>query len=113
MLYKTGDIIEVPFPFVERPVRKRRPAFVLSDRISGDGHNILVLAMITSAERRPWEYDVELRDWQQAGLRGPSVLRWKVFSLDVSLVLDQRGSVSIQDMQRIAESFRSVFGTLF
>ena len=76
---------------------------------AGDGHDILVLAMITSAKRRLWEYDVEIRDWQQAGLPGPSVLRWKVFSLDASLVLDQRGSVTTKDKRHIAESFRAVF----
>ena len=112
MKYKYGDILDVPFPFVDRPVKKRRPALVLSDRITGDGHEILVMAMLTSAKRAHWNHDVEIADWKSAGLRGPSILRWKLFSLDSSLVLDHRGSVSKRDKLRIADSFASVFAGL-
>ena len=107
--YEVGDVLEVPFPFVDRPVKKRRPAFLLSNQISGEGHELLIFAMITSAKRSHWEHDVVLFDWEEAGLRGPSVLRWKTFSLDASLVLDRRGSASKKDVQRIAETFHRVF----
>ncbi len=113
MKYETGDVLEVPFPFVNRPVKKRRPAFLLSNQISGEGYEILILSMITSAKRSHWEHDVALLDWEEAGLRGPSVLRWKIFSLDASLVLGRRGSVSKKDVQRIAETFHLVFPFFF
>ena len=107
--YKTGDVLEVSFPFVDRPVKKRRPAFLLSNQVSGEGDEILIFAMITSAKRSHWEHDVILDDWEEAGLRGPSVLRWKIFSLDASLVLGRRGSVSKRDVQQISKTFQRIF----
>jgi hypothetical protein len=51
----------------------------------------IVLMMVTSAERSHWETDIELDDWQRAGLRKSSILRWKIFTLDEQLIVSRRG----------------------
>jgi len=38
--------------------------------------------MMTSAERSYWETDIKLDDWQRAGLRKASIIRWKIFTID-------------------------------
>ena len=105
-----GDVVEVPFPFVVRPVKKRRPALVLSDREFAEETGVIVLTMITSAKRSSWKSDIALMEWSAAGLRAPSVVRWKVFSIDSTLILNRRGCLSSVDMNAVAEGFQSRFG---
>ena len=69
--FKPWDIVKVPFPYTDRPVRERRPALV----ISRNEDNLLWVLMITSASNRGWTGDVEISDLSQAGLPVASVIR--------------------------------------
>jgi mRNA interferase MazF len=89
--------IDVPFPFIDSKTRKKRPALVISNPAFQEANGALILAMITSAERGSWHGDVALKDWREAGLRKPSIIRWKLFTLDSSLILSQRSSLSAYD----------------
>ncbi|TVQ26848.1 MAG: type II toxin-antitoxin system PemK/MazF family toxin [Spirochaetaceae bacterium] len=107
--FKAGEIVEVPFPFVERPVQKLRPALVLSSAELTRDSGVVVLAMITNARRSSWASDVEIVDWREAGLRAPSVVRWKVFSIDGVLIHGRRGVLSAGDRETVsAESHRCI-----
>jgi mRNA interferase MazF len=99
--YKSGDVVVVPFPFVDRPVRKVRPALVLSNNPDGDCDRYLMLAMITSAKRSSWKSDILLSDWKFAGLKAESMLRWKLFTIEAALVLEKRGSLSGRDRETV------------
>ena len=105
---KSGDIVDVPFPFVDRPARKRRPALVLSAALARE-EEVLILAMITSAKRSRWSGDIALSDWRGAGLRAPSVLRWKIFTIDAALVVGRRGSLSTRDRELVSHGLHTVF----
>lgn len=106
MSYDSGQIVEVPFPFMERPVKKVRPALVLSRTELTLDSGVVVLAMITSARRTSWKSDIRIEAWGKAGLRAPSVVRWKIFSIDVDLVNDRRGALTPEDRERVAAGFR-------
>jgi len=108
MSFSPGDVVEVPFPFVESPGRKRRPALVLSAESLCREQAVVILAMITSAKRSAWRSDVAIAEWRQAGLHGPCVVRWKVFTLEAALILSKRGFVSSGDRARLGQSLRSV-----
>lgn len=99
--YSPGEVILVPFPFIDRPVRKVRPALVLSNSPDGEKNEHLLLSMITSAKRSRWKSDIPLRDWSAAGLKAASILRWKVFTLEATLVQGKRGKLSGHDRQRV------------
>src|SRR5690348_4705999 len=73
--FETWDIVKVPFPYTDRPVRQRRPALVIAAEELQTAHGLLWLAMITSAANRGWAGDVEVSDLRQAGLPAPSVVR--------------------------------------
>jgi mRNA interferase MazF len=47
--FEAWDIVKVPFPYTDRPVRQRRPAQVLAAGDLEVRHGLLWLAMITSA----------------------------------------------------------------
>jgi mRNA interferase MazF len=91
------EVAVVPFPFVDAPTVKRRPALALATAafVRANGHG--VFAMITSAKRSVWPSDIPLRDWREAGLTAPSVLRWKLFTLHEAVVLGCVGRLAPAD----------------
>jgi mRNA interferase MazF len=95
--YSPGDVVIVPFPFTDRRATKRRPALVCSSEAFNIESAHLVLAMITTATHGVWPGDVPLQDLGSAGLPAPSVVRWKLFTLDASFVLRSAGSLSTAD----------------
>jgi mRNA interferase MazF len=98
--HQPGDIVVVPFPFTDRTTTRRRPALVCSraDFNRRTGH--LLLAMITSATHSDWPDDVQITDLDAAGLPAPSVVRWKLFTLDRQFVLRTAGALGDGDRER-------------
>ncbi len=104
MIYDGYDVVVVPFPFSERAAAKRRPALVISSTSFNANHDHLVLAMITTAARSSWASDVSIGDLAAAGLTHPSVVRLKLFTLEVSLVLRRLGRLAAADTRAVAAS---------
>jgi mRNA interferase MazF len=73
--FEPRDIIKVPFPYTDRPVRERRPALVVSSGRLQAAHGLLWVLMITSLANRAWPDDVPVSDQVQSGLPSPSVVR--------------------------------------
>jgi mRNA interferase MazF len=95
--YEPGDVVIVPFPFTDRYTSKRRPALVCSATTFNRATKHLVLAMITTARRSEWPGDCVISDLEGAGLPAPSVVRWKLFTLEESFVLRRAGMLSTRD----------------
>jgi mRNA interferase MazF len=108
-IFEPGTIVDVPFPFIEKERSKTRPALVLSAPSFQSSCGACVMAMITSAERSAWPTDVLLSDWRRAGLKKPSLLRWKIFTLDDALIIGARSTLSPADWSRVQASFTSIF----
>lgn len=104
MTYNPGDVVDVPFPFIDTPGKKLRPALVLSGTRFSQSTGAFVLMMVTSAERSHWETDIELDDWKSAGLRKSSILRWKIFTLDEQLIVSRRGTLTEKDQLKVSAS---------
>ena len=104
------DVVAVPFPFTDSAQSVKRPAAVLSRRaFNAEGHT--VMAMITDARNPPWPLDVRI-DHQSAGLKMPSVVRMKFFTLDNRLVIRGIGRLSPVDRQKLLDSLRQVLPPL-
>jgi len=96
--FEAFDVVRVPFPFTDRETSKRRPALVLSCGQSFNapiGH--AVMAMITSSREQNWPLDHDILDLQAAGLPVASRIRFKLFTLDLRLVLGKLGQLSSHD----------------
>ncbi|MCS6995832.1 MAG: type II toxin-antitoxin system PemK/MazF family toxin [Casimicrobiaceae bacterium] len=107
MTFDRGDVIRVPFPFTDRAAAKNRPALVLSGRDTFNapsGH--LLLAMITSAANAPWPLDQPIADLAAAGLPVPSVVRMKLFTLDIRVVRGVVGRLSARDQASVDTALR-------
>ncbi len=74
-IFEPWDIVRVPFPYTDRPVRQRRPALVIAAGDLKIVHGLLWLAMITSAAHLGWPGDVVISDLGGAGLPAPSIVR--------------------------------------
>ena len=74
-LFEPWDIVKIPFPYTDRPVRQRRPALVIAAGALQTAHGLLWLAMITSALHRGWPGDVVISDLGAAGLPASSIVR--------------------------------------
>lgn len=73
--FEAWDVVKVPLPYTDRPVRQRRPALVVAAANGAPLDRLLWVTMITSAENRGWPGDVEVSDLHAAGLPAPSVVR--------------------------------------
>jgi len=111
--FRQWDVVVVPFPFTDRPARRRRPALVVS-RPDALGNVVgqSVLAMITSAGHRRWPLDVPVADLASAGLPAPSVIRMKLFTLDDRLVERRAGALRTPDTAAVRTALARVFGEL-
>ena len=104
-------VVRVPFPFTDRNSSKNRPAVVLSDPLAFNtpaGHS--VMAMITSQANAPWPLDCLLADLASAGLPAPSVVRFKLFTLDHRLVRGEIGKLSPADVALIRAGLATLLG---
>ncbi len=108
MTYEPFDVVVVPFPFTDRESSKRRPALVVSSSRFNGWHRQLVLAMITSSKSE-WPSDVDIRDWQAAKLAVPCKIRFKLFTLDRSLILRRLGALAPADRESAKDAlFRAL-----
>jgi mRNA interferase MazF len=73
--FEVWDIVKVPFPYTDRPVRQRRPALVVAAGELAAAHGLLWVAMVTSAANRGWPGDVAVSDLGYAGLPIASIVR--------------------------------------
>jgi mRNA interferase MazF len=74
--FEQGDVVRVPFPYTDRATRQWRPALVVSRGGLGEDRRLLWVAMITSADNRPWPDDVPFGEtYPEAGLPAPSIVR--------------------------------------
>ena len=101
------DVVRVPFPFTDRQAEKNRPALVISDAAAFNraaGHS--VMAMITSEGHAPWPLDVPISDLKAAGLPAPSLVRFKLFTLDHRLVRGKLGRLAEKDQAKALRAMR-------
>jgi mRNA interferase MazF len=104
------EVVVVPFPFTGSGQSVKRPAAVLSRRaFNAAGHT--VMAMITDARNPPWPLDIRM-DHESAGLKMPSVVRLKFFTLDNRLILRSIGRLSPADRQELRDGLRQVLPPL-
>lgn len=108
MICELGDVVVVPFPFVDIAAEKRRPSVVISGRTfnKANGHSICV--MITTAARSHWPTDIGISDLTVAGLPRACVVRWKLFTLPNELILRRAGALSVHDRDRVVTAAHTI-----
>jgi mRNA interferase MazF len=111
--FKVWDVVAVPFPYTDRPVRERRPALVVGTGGIQKRHGLLWVLMITSAKNRGWPGDVAISDLEEAGLPAASVVRTaKIATIEAEeaerigiLPVADRADVGAQISKILADAF--------
>lgn len=104
------SIVTVPFPYVDQLAEKRRPALIISTAELLRAHGLVWVAMITSAENRPWPDDISVAAHQACGLPSPSVIRpAKIAAIEASRIVRVLGALSKGDIELVMNYFRRSF----
>lgn len=112
MRFEFRDVVLVPFPFTNQITSKQRPAVVISSRAYGEAKPDIILMAITS-KLHPGQLsfgDVELTEWQLAGLLKPSAVKPVMATLEQSLVIKQLGQLSLTDETALRQTIRVLVG---
>ncbi|PSB26043.1 type II toxin-antitoxin system PemK/MazF family toxin [Stenomitos frigidus] len=106
--YQPGEVLLLSFPFSDAVGAKRRPALTLLDAEDDD----ILVARITG-QLIQTQFDVELQEWQAAGLRIPSVVRLhKLATLEKRLVERSLGTLTAAGFQQVQTTLRNLIETI-
>jgi mRNA interferase MazF len=105
-IFEPFTTVAVPFPYVERPILKRRPALIVSRPELAREHGLLWVLMITSAENAPWPDDIPIDDLPLAGLSRPSVIRPTKLATIETLAAQPLGRVTPAAAARVGAILR-------
>lgn len=109
MICDLGDVVVVPFPFVDAATEKRRPSVILSRQSFNETNGHSICAMITTAAQSKWPSDIIIDDLAAAGLKQACVVRWKVFTLPNDIILKRAGKLGEPDRHNIASAAQKIF----
>ena len=108
MSFTPGDVLLVPVLFSDGRGYKKRPVVILYD--NGDA-DLLVAPVTSQLARSP--RDVPVVNWQQAGLRLPSIVRAeKLATVDKSTVVRKIGHLMPIDWENVKAVLRQVLSDI-
>jgi mRNA interferase MazF len=110
--FEAWDIVKVPFPYTDRPVRQRRPALVIAAGDLEEAHGLLWLAMITSAANRAWPGDLAISDLAVAGLPAPSIVRPAKLATVEARDTERLGMLAVADRPAISNYLREALAAV-
>ena len=109
--YSFGDIVLVSFPFTDQSAAKQRPAVVVSSEAYHRSRPDLIIMAVTS-QLRPTQGvgDVQLKDWQAAGLLKPSAIKPVIATIELTLVIKRLGRLKEDDQQKLRTAIAKIVG---
>jgi len=109
--YEFGDVIVVPFPFTDQSTVKRRPAVIISSAAYHHARpDLLIMAITNQPSSSLSVVEVQIQDWQQAGLLKPSVLKPIMTTIDPALILKKLGQLTSEDQTALRHVLRTILG---
>ena len=109
MIFDRCDVVLVLFPFSEKMGQKQRPAIVLTDKVFNSLHGHAITAMVTTASNTRWPTDIRLADYASAGLRVPSTVRLKLFTIANAVIIGRIGTLSKADGHSVSSGVVAQF----
>jgi hypothetical protein len=102
------DVAVALFPFTEMAQRKPRPVVILSNAAFNREHGHLIAAMITTGAGSQWDSDHAIIELAPTGLRHPSRVRWKLFTLPFEVVPRKIGTLDTVDRGLLAAKLAGI-----
>ena len=110
-IFSQGDVVKVPFPYMDRSTRQSRPALVVSTPGLQETHNLLWVVMITSAENRGWPRDIAITALSRAGLPAPSVIRPAKIATIEATDATKLGTITEPQLRQVVGAISHEIGT--
>lgn len=111
-MFDLWDIVKVPFPYTNRPVLQRRPALVVSCIAAADAPALLWVLMVTSANHRRWDGDIEIEALTDAGLPSASIVRSaKIATIEAADAV-AIGRLSMADQAKVRFVIRQIVAAI-
>ena len=99
MNFEFGEIVLVPFPFTDQTTTKQRPAVVISSSDYQLHRSDVVLMAVTSQAKPSLFYgELVITEWQQAGLKKPSVIKPVLATIHKKLLRKRLGRLLEADL---------------
>jgi len=109
--YEFGDLVLVPFPFTDQSAVKRRPAVVISSAAYHRARPDLLIMAVTIQQPAVLSVgEVQLHDWQGAGLIKPSVLKPVLTTIEPTLILKKLGRLTATDQAALRQALLTILG---
>jgi mRNA interferase MazF len=106
--YQHGSVVLLALPFSNTATFKLRPALVILDTQDDD----IVVSRITS-QMVQTTCDIEILEWQQAGLMRPSIVRLhKVNTIEKVLVNRQLGILQPNDWLQVCQRIQEIWSSI-
>ncbi|MBI5274547.1 MAG: type II toxin-antitoxin system PemK/MazF family toxin [Chlamydiales bacterium] len=112
--YDRYEVVKVPFPFTDVKQSKIRPALILSSaKYFNEKIGLSIMTMITSIKpfQDPWPADIVIENLSLSGLPSPSLIRFKLFTLDHRLILGRLGYLSECDQHKVQQKLTEILIT--
>ena len=98
------EVVLIAFPYTDLSATKKRPALVLYDT---SGKDIIICRINSQAKET--EFDIEITDWQSAGLKFPSTARLhKITTIEAALIDKRMGQLPATDLVAVKTVIKKV-----
>ncbi|MBF0204698.1 MAG: type II toxin-antitoxin system PemK/MazF family toxin [Desulfamplus sp.] len=115
--YKFCDVVLVPFPFTDQTTSKKRPAVIVSSNEYNQRRPDVIIMAITSQMLEVSQMhtpgffgDLPVRNWQDAGLVKPSMLKPILTTIAKNLILKRLGTMMDSDRIALVENLQRILG---
>jgi mRNA interferase MazF len=109
--FEFGDIILVRFPFTDHATSKQRPAAVISSAAYHRARaDLLIMAISSQIRPRTGFGEAETRDWKEAGLLKPSVIKQAIATVERGLIRRTLGRLRRDDLNALRAVLDSITG---
>ena len=106
--FRPWDLVKVPLPYTDRPVRQYRPALVVAAGEIETADGLIWVLMITSAANRRWANDVAITNLTMAGLPVASVIRCAKIAAIEARDAERIGGLSHADQNRAVKQLAHI-----
>ena len=106
MKYEQGDVVLVKVVFSERTGSKKRPALVISTENYHNSRQEVIIAAITSNIKRILKGDTSIENWQEAGLKFPSIVTGFIQTIKQNMIINKLGTLSDKDLQKVKKNIK-------
>ena len=108
--YRCGDIVLAKVIFSEGEGVKRRPALVVSSDIYNEIRQEVIIAAVTSNISRSLPGDTRIHQWEEAGLRFPSVVTGIFHTIKRGMIDKKLGTLAYEDFGLVQQNLKQALG---